>query len=484
MGGRADQILGAVEVPLGDRRLQRRLTRLLEALAAQPEVPLGQACADWAGQQAAYRFFANPAVRVEALVAALGAATAARCPPGDPVLVIQDTTSLDYTSHPATADLGALEHPRTRGLLLHTCLAVSPAGLPLGVLDLALWTRPTLADPGDDRRHRVPIDGKESAKWLRGLRQAAARLGPGRPVLTIADREADLYELFLLAHELGSDWLIRARHDRALAGDTGRLVAAVEQAPVAGTLELAVPRGPDRPARTATLAVQARTVVLVPPRPHPRADAAWWAAHPTAARVAARAVGPLRVGVVLVTEPSPPSGTAPVRWLLLTSRRVETLADALACVRLYRWRWLIERFHFILKSGCRVERLQLRAGARLQRALAVYAGVAGWLLWLQEQARATPDAPCTVAVSEAAWQALLATSQRSLVLPVTPPSLRTVVRLLARLGGFLGRRGDGEPGVQTLWRGVRRLHDLETTWQLLHPPQPPDPPPQPTCVQR
>lgn len=183
---------------------------------------------------------------------------------------------------------------------------------------------------------------------------------------------------------------------------------------------------------------------------------------------------------MLVTEPAPPAGETPLRWLLLTSLPVETVAEALTCVRLYRWRWLIERFHFILKSGCRVERLQPQDGERLQRALAVYAGIACWLLWLSEQARATPDAPCAVAFPDQAWQELYATTRRTLVLPVSPPSLRTTVRLLAMLGGFPARRGDGEPGAQTLWRGVRRLNDILATWQLLR--SPPPNPGDPTCV--
>jgi hypothetical protein len=467
MGERAEQIFGDVRVDLGDRRLERRLQVLVEALAAQPEVSLAAACGDWAAQQAAYRFFANEAVTVEALAAALGQATAARCAGEARVLVLQDTTSLDYTAHRGTTNLGVLEHPSARGVLLHSSLAVSEAGVPLGLLDLQLWARPGEPDPADDRRHRVPIEGKESAKWLRGLRRAAGRLGAGARTVTVADREADVYELFLVAHDLDGDWLIRARHDRALAGEAGRLLAAVERAAVCGRLELSVPRDRTRPPRQAALEVRRVSVVLVPPRQRPGPAARWWAAHPDAERLGPATLRPVRVGVVLVTEPEPPAGEAPLRWLLLTSLPTETAEQALACVRLYRLRWLIERYHFILKSGCRVERLQLQDGERLQRALAVYAGIAWWLLWLTEQARATPEAPCTTVLPEDAWQALVAFTQRTLVLPVAPPDLRTAVRLVASLGGFRGRTHDGEPGVQTLWRGLRRLHDITATWRLL-----------------
>jgi hypothetical protein len=469
MSTRAEQILGSAAIDLGDPRLAARLRLLVDALAAQPEASLAQACGSWAAQQAAYRFFDNAAVSVAQLAAALGQATAARCAGAARVLVIQDTTPLDYTAHHATQHLGTLDSPSGRGLLLHSCLTVTESGTPLGVVDLQLWARASEPDPTDDRRHQRPIEGKESAKWLHGLSRAVTRLGAGTRAVTVADREADVYELFLLAAALDADWLIRARHDRALAGAEGRLLATVEAAPVCGQLTLQVPRDHQRPPRQATVEVRRATVVVVPPRQHPGPEARWWVAHPEVQPLNPGQPGPLRVGVVLVTEPAPPAGDHPLRWLLMTNLPVETVEQALRYVRWYRLRWLIERWHFILKQGCRVERLQLQDGERLQRAVAVYAGVAWWLLWLTEQARATPEAPCSVVFDADAWQALYAATQHTLVLPVAPPPLRTMVRQLASLGGFPGRHGDGEPGVQTLWRGVRRLHDILATWRLLHP---------------
>jgi Transposase DNA-binding/Transposase DDE domain len=460
----------------GDERLERRARLLVEALVEQPEVSLPQACADWAAQRAAYRFFDNAGVEPSVLSAALGRATAARCVGEARVLVVQDTTSLDYTRHRATTNLGVLEHAQSRGILLHSCLAVSEDGVPLGLLDVQPWVREPDREAGvaahDDRRHTVPVEGKESGRWLRGLRRAVERLGAGTRTLTVADREADVYELFLLAHELEGDWLIRARHDRALADAEARLIATVASAPVAAELPLAVPRNGAQAPRTATVQVRRATVVLVPPRQHPRLVAQWWAEHPTAERLGAQQVVPLRVGVVLVTEVAAPDAVTPLRWLLLTTLPVTTVDEALACIRLYRLRWLIEQFHFVLKSGCRVERLQLQDGQRLQRALVLYAGVAWWLLWLTEVARASPRAPCTVAFDTPAWQVLVATTSRTLVLPPDPPDLHTAVRLLASLGGFKGRASDADPGVQTLWRGLRRLNDRLATWLLFHPPSP------------
>jgi len=177
----------------------------------------------------------------------------------------------------------------------------------------------------------------------------------------------------------------------------------------------------------------------------------------------------IRMNFILVEEINPPQGEKPVRWLLATTLPIETLEDALRCVQWYAYRWTIERFHFVLKSGCKIEERQLESVEAMERAIPIFSIVAWRLLWLTLQARETPDAPCTMILKEFEWQALCATvpagAQR---LPATPPTLREAVRMIARLGGFLGRKCDREPGPQTLWRGLRRLHDIAQGWLAAH----------------
>ena len=209
--------------------------------------------------------------------------------------------------------------------------------------------------------------------------------------------------------------------------------------------------------------------------------AAWWTAHPTVDRRVSGPRSPLRVGVVLVTEVDPPPGEKALRWLLLTSLPLASDADALRCVQYYQLRWLIERFHVVLKSGCRIERLQLQDALALGRALAVLSGVAWHLLALTLHARAHPTALCTTVVAPEVWQALWATQTPQLPLPTAPPDLRTFVRAVARLGGFLGRRRDGEPGPTTLWRGLTRLNDLTAAYWTGRTPTR-SPPDYPICV--
>ena len=452
----------AGEIELGDERLRKRFLTLAETFLEKPASSIPEACRTWAATQAAYRFFDNEAVVPDELTDAMAKATAGRCQGLSRVLVVQDTTSLDFTGHTDTVGLGPLEHTRHRGLLVHTALAVDPqGGVPLGIVSQLVWARDPQTVGKRDQRKDVPVEAKESARWLISLLETEAHLGASVRVLSVADREADVYELFVLAQEVKGDWLIRARHDRNLVGSEGRLIATVEQQKVSATSTVTLPRTNDRVARRATLAVRQAQVVLVPPGRHTEQIAAWWAEHGEATHLVPPVMAPLHVGVVLVTEVAPPIGVKPIRWLLLTNQPVETTEQALACVADYRLRWLIERYHYVLKSGCQVEKLQLETAARLRRALVVYSEVAWRLLWLTYEARTEPDATCSTVFTDLTWQLLWMKVRPKIPLPMVPPTLRTVTRQTAQLGGFLARKGDGEPGVKTLWRGLRRLQDME-----------------------
>ena len=175
---------------------------------------------------------------------------------------------------------------------------------------------------------------------------------------------------------------------------------------------------------------------------------------------------PVRLQVILVAEEAPPTGIVPICWLLLTSLPVASLDDALRCVRWYSYRWLIERYHYVLKSGCRLEELQLQDAQRIQRALATYCIVAWRLLWLTYEARRQPERACDAVLDRHEWQSLYCTVHHVSIPAAEPPTLRQAVRWIAQLGGFLGRTHDGEPGVKSIWQGLRRLHDIAATWQL------------------
>lgn len=443
-----------ISADFGDARLTRRLIGLTTALAAHPAASVPEACGTAAATKAAYRFWDHDAVTPQAIHAAHHQALLGRLAGVSCLLAIQDTTALDFTAHPATRDLGPL-HPATRhGLWVHSVLLAQPDGAPLGVGDQQVWARdPATVGISTQRRQR-PTAEKESQRWLDAQATTVARLPAAVRVVTVADREADIFDLFAAPRRPGADLLVRAAHDRALAESAIRLWATIRAVPAWGSETVTLRRGDDRPSREAVLTLRAMTTTLLPPRHHPQRAT----------------LTPVSVAVVLAHEEAPPPGATPVTWLLLTTLPVATLTDALTAVRWYAQRWLIERFHFVLKSGCAIEKLQLATAARLARAVATYSVVAWRLLWLTYQARATPDAPCTVALDAAEWQALWCATHRTPLPPATAPPLGEAVRWIARLGGHQGRTGDGAPGVQTIWRGLRHLEDLTAMYLLLRPP--------------
>ncbi|WP_169977265.1 IS4 family transposase [Tautonia rosea] len=436
-------------VRLGDRRLNRRLAILVEALAARPEASVPQATGSWAAAKAAYRFWDNDRVSPEAILAAHRDSVRDRLPEIGPILAIQDTTALDWTTHPATSGLGYLANRRKVGLLAHSVLAADLDGVPLGLLHQHVWARAPEGLGHRALRNKLPTKAKETQRWIEALSATEAALPPGTLVVTVADREADFYDLFATPRRDGSHLLIRAKPRRRVRHAEKLLDRALRTEPARGSFDVEIRRGPGRPARVASLTARFAAVSLAPPLTR---------------RIGER-LADLRVTAILAEEESPPGGEEPIRWWLLTTLPVTTLAEAQRMVLWYSRRWLIERYHSVLKSGCQVERLQLEDASRLRRALATYAVVAWRLLWLTCRARQAPEDACDTVIAEASWQVLHRAVERSEP-PERAPGLRVAVRQLARLGGFLGRARDGEPGVTTLWRGLRRLDDLTLGWNL------------------
>jgi hypothetical protein len=456
----AEEELGQAD--LGDRRLMRRGCELARAFFARPQAQLPQACGSRAKTKAAYRFLDHPRVTMPVLLESHYAATAARMAVESVVLAVQDTTTLNYSAHPATEMLGLVgtEVDGPIGMLVHSTLAFNLAGTPLGLVDVQSWTR----DPDDfgqkHRRYERPFEHKESVRWLRSL-QALERLQPRCPntrLVSVGDREADIYELFVWATEKPGRpaLLVRAERQRALADGAGDLWTHVEQLPVAGELELRVPRRGNRAARIARLQIRFTEVELKAPKRK-------------------RALGSVRIRAVLARESEPPAGTTALEWMLLTTLTVENLDQAVEKLRWYAGRWGIEVFHRVLKSGCQIETRQLGGADRIEACLAIDLVVAWRIFHLNKLGRETPDVPCTVYFQEHEWQALTVFLTRQPELPSQPPTLRQAQRMVAQLGGFLGRKGDGEPGTQVLWLGLQRLDDIAEMYLAMRGPQRPRP---------
>jgi hypothetical protein len=442
---------------LGDDRRTARLLMIATAFAQQPTAPIPQACGPGPATQGAYRFFENDDIDPEAIRQAHHQATLQRVGRAPIVLALQDTSSLNYTTHPHTAGLGPIGTRRQNiiGLLLHSTLAVTPSGQPLGLLHSAVRARDPQAVGAAQHRHAKPTAQKESQKWLDSLsacQQVAARC-PHTLLVNVADREGDLYDLFAQALAPSQDphvhLLVRSKHNRSLQGADHRLWETVGRGRVAGQLRVRVGRRGEQPARLATLSIRFRQVTLQAPTRK--------AGQP-----------PLTLWAIEAREPRAPRGASPIVWRLLTTLPVTNLEEACQRVAWYAQRWQIEVMHKVLKSGCQIEQRQLETAERLERVLAVDLVVAWRLLALCKAAREQPDAAVDAWLTQAEWQALWCHVHQRPVPPKLPPSLRQAVRWIAQLGGFLARKGDGQPGPITLWRGLHRLHDLTSMWQLCH----------------
>jgi Transposase Tn5 dimerisation domain len=244
--------------------------------------------------------------------------------------------------------------------------------------------------------------------------------------------------------------LIRAVQNRKVAQELNYLWPTIAQAPVLGERTIALQRQPERPAREAQVQLRALAVTLEVPAQHPQR----------------KDFSPITMNVLLVEERNPPpAGQKPIRWLLLTTLPIDTAAQAWQCVTWYTYRWWIERFHYVLKQGCQIEALQLAKGSRLCKALATYSIVACRLLSLMELARQQPDQSCETILSDPEWR-LLRRKFQPKSRTAKPPSFAQAIIWMAQLGGFLARKGDGMPGVKTLWRGISKLYDLIEGVQL------------------
>lgn len=365
------------------------------------------------------------------------------------VLAIQDTTELNYSSHPNTQGLGFINQSTQQGMKVHSCFVVSGTGEPLGVVDQQCWSRKRAKGKRSQRRKR-PITQKESGRWLKGVKAAEAALPDTVQRVHVGDREADIFELFAQERATNSELLIRAEHNRKVQHELGHLIPTLEQAPMIGEMSVELQRNPKRPARTAPLEMRALSVTIEVPCNHPKP-------HNLEA---------VTVNAILVEEPIPPAdGGKPIRWLLITTLPIDSVEQVAQCVQWYTYRWLIERFHYTLKSGCGIEQLQLNRAARLRKALATYSIVAWRLMWLTYRARLTPADSCEVVLAPAEWTLLrrkFVPSSRS----KKPPTLREAMIWIARLGGFLARKGDGQPGLKTLWRGLTTLRSMMEGAQL------------------
>lgn len=449
-------------IDLGDKRLNRRSGGILEALAANPQASINSACEGWSDTLAAYRFFKNPAIKPDQILQPHVAATVRRINEHPVVLIVQDTTELDFSLHPPE-DAECLNKEDRFGLYDHTHLAVTPEQLCLGVVGVEEFDRTPESLGKAKERATLPIEQKESLRWLTGYRLASRLAGetPTTQIVSVADREADIYDIFMEAeqHPTPADFIIRAKIERCtLERDPDSGPAAyrkvrdeVSDSELRTMRTIELPQTPKRKARQAELEIRAIEVVVKPP--HARSS-----------------LPSVTYNVVLVEEINGPGDGTDVSWLLITSLPIDSVKDILRVIDYYVARWTVEVYFRVLKTGCRVEEIQLETMHRVKNCLAFYRIIAWRVMYLTHLNRECPSLPCDVVFADYEWMSVWKVTTKEEI-PDTPPPLSEFMPLLTRLGGYNNRPGEPAPGPQTVWVGIRRMCDFATAWLAFGPKQ-------------
>jgi len=453
----------------GDERLNRRYELLLDRLSDKPTLSIPAACQGLAETTAAYRFFDNAKTDAAKVLKPHQDATVERICARAVAIVAQDTTEMELVRQHECVG-GPLNDESRWGLYVHPLLALTPQRVPLGVVAAKIWSR----DPAEfaksqeeKRRARkaAPIEDKESVRWLEGYQSACALAAetPATTIVAVSDSEGDIYECLQAGDGGAADYIIRGCHDRTLLEEDHPLLwQTLACKAVLGTIEIRVSkrdastgdktkkRKQPRAARMARVTVRAARVLLHGPR------------RP------GQKLPDIFVHAILVKEEKPPAGAEPIEWLLLTSLPIATFAEVTTVLDYYCCRWEIEIYFRTLKSGCKIEELQFERQDRLEVCLAIYMIVAWRVLHVLMLGRECPQLRCDAVLSEAEWKSVYVIA-REQPAPKQPPTLQVMIPLIAELGGYLGRKGDGPPGPQTMWIGLQRMRDFAIAWTAFGP---------------
>ena len=450
-------------VDLGDKRLDRRMEKILTRISSTPPLSIPASSKNWAETKAVYRFYNNDLVTSEKVLSPHQDATLSRIRSQARVLVVQDTTEVDFTGRKVEGS-GPLSYEERTGFFNHASLAVTPERLCLGVIDAKIWARNPEEHPKNDDRKQKPIEEKESYRWIESYRKACEiqKQCPATEIISVSDREGDIYEYFVESSQLSktdrAEWIIRGCQDRSLTEklkDSGgaeykKLYAEVESTQVLGQVEFDIPKTKDRAARSVTQSIRTTSVKLKAPYRK------------------GRKLPEVEINVVLAKEENPPVGQEAIEWLILTSLPVTHFENACEVLKYYLCRWQIEIYFKVLKSGCKIEERQLKSADRIEPCIALYMIVAWRVLYVIMLGRECPDLPCTVLFDEDEWQSVYAIKKRQLP-PKVPPSLGEFVKMIASLGGHLGRKKDKPPGPKVMWIGMQRVTDFSLAWKEFGP---------------
>lgn len=440
-------------VSFGDKRLDARCKKLIERIAGSPKDSIPAACNGYAEIMAAYRLLENPKVSFDKIMEGHIFATKQRIEQENEILIIQDTTSLDYTTKRSGKVLGHLESSKNRGLFLHPSVAVAMDGLVLGSIQTDCWSRDIETLGKSEDRKDLPIEEKESYNWLKSI-EATCRLSeqnPGKLITNVADRECDIYECLVKAVKIKDNVkvVIRCGQNRNTIDEDQEKIKIFEAArklPMLGTEQVNVKQ--KEKYRNATISVRAgKAKFKAPYRKNKKLE-------------------DVEINIVHSLEENPPEGYEAIEWFIITTLEVSTVEQARNVLDIYTRRWNIEIYFKILKQACQIEELQLETKERLMSALALYLIISWRSMFLMTLGRACPNIPADAVFDEMEWKAIyiIDTSQAP---PEQSPTLGVILVMIAKQGGYINRNNDPRPGPKALWIGLRKLCDYVLMYEKL-----------------
>lgn len=452
LAGWARDVFGSCS--LGDPRRVARLVDYAARQAANPKGSTSEVCRDSpAAAEGAYRMLRNDEVVPEELALGMFKHVATLATECECVLAIEDTTSVSVHSSELRQQLQ--EEGCPTGYLVHNVLLVDfNHSEILGLIDQTRWIRSPSRASKESRKTR-PYEEKESVRWEQSLTRTQERLEHPERVVTVCDREADIWEMLQYCVTKGHRFVIRAAQNRRTSEQ--KLWDEMESSPVRFTREITIAqrgaqktRGTQRarsarPARTATTEIRARSITLTRGQQELRLHA-----------VFAREIG---IGAAQDTDPT-------LEWMLLTTEPIETAEQIERVLQMYEYRWLIEEFHKTWKSGCRLEERALQSLGAVERMMVLLAAVAVRMLRLRTMAEGErAQEPCDGALEPDEWECLWACTSKKPI-PREAPDCAWALRSIAKLGGFLDTKRTGRPGWETLWKGYHTLQERLIGWRL------------------
>jgi transposase-like protein/transposase Tn5 family protein len=434
---------------LGDIRRDERFVTIVNNISSQPGASIPKQNKSWYDTKATYEFFKNENVSIEELKKTMMMYGAKKVTDEMQVLIAHDISNISYNDLRAE-NLGYLDNKEGRGILCYSSIAVTTEGLPLSLLYQHTWTRPLEELGKSNKRKQLAFEDKESYRWYEGMKEVNELLGKGIHKIHVADREADVYELFFHAYEPNTDLLIRARHNRSLSNGSP-LWNSISAEPVVATVNLDIPDKTGKKKLKVETEVRSHEVEILRPRNN---KDSYESVTLTAIEIKEK-------------NSEKKNDEDIIHWKLLTTLEIKSVSDALQCVEWYTYRWLIERFHYVLKSGTKIEELQLKDAESLQKAIAVYSMAAFRVMQLVYESRHQPEVNCEVVLTKAQWVTLYMLIHGNNKIPKQPPSLQQAVMWIGRLGGHLGRKSDGPPGLKTVWQGYQQLCNAASVYELM-----------------